>query len=166
MNEKLKIFLKTVGLKFAIIIVSIFIIFKVLISVCYVSGNYMFPNIKDGDLIISWKLSTLQRNDVVIYEAQNTKKVGRVVALEGDNVSFTENGLLKINGAITSEEVFYATENSDGYDENFSYVVPEGCIYILNDYRTGDYKDSRTYKAIELKNVYGSAILQLRRREF
>lgn len=170
LRPNVKVFLKSVVLKLAILVTALFIVFHFLIGVCYVTGNNMFPNVKDGDLIITWKLSDLQRNDVVIYENDDGKNVvGRVVALSGDTITFTEGGQIKVNGAITSEEVFYSTDYFGEYDENYSVTVPEGSVYILNDYRSGSsssYKDSRTYGTIELSKVHGSAILQLRRRSF
>lgn len=170
LKPNVKVFLKSVVLKLAILITALFIVFHFLIGVCYVTGNNMFPNVKDGDLIITWKLSDLQRNDVVIYENDDGKNVvGRVVALAGDTITFTQGGQIKVNGAITSEEVFYSTDYFGEYDETYSVTVPEDSVYILNDYRSGSsssYKDSRTYGTIELSKVHGSAILQLRRREF
>lgn len=170
LKPNIKVFLKSVVLKLAILVTALFIVFHFLIGVCYVTGNNMFPNVKDGDLIITWKLSDLQRNDVVIYENDDGKNVvGRVVALAGDTITFTEGGQIKVNGAITSEEVFYSTDYFGEYDESYSVTVPDDSVYILNDYRSGSsssYKDSRTYGTIELSKVHGSAILQLRRRSF
>lgn len=164
--EKLKLFFKKIGIKLIVIALILFCVFKFLIGITYIRGNYMFPNIKDGDVVVTWKLNEIQRNDIVIYEINGENRVGRVIGKEGDKISFTENGLLKLNDMIVSEEVFYATTVNGNYDENYSYIVKENEYYILNDYRTGSYEDSRTYGGISENDIKGSSILLLRRREF
>ena len=39
----------------------------------------MFPAMKDGDLVIATKLELISSNDTVVYEQDDTKRIGRVV---------------------------------------------------------------------------------------
>ena len=44
------------------------------------SGNSMFPAVKDGDLLIGYRLQgTYAKNDVVLYEQDGKLRVGRVL---------------------------------------------------------------------------------------
>lgn len=169
-KELLKLFLKNVVLKVAIISIAIFLLLEFVIGFYYYRGNSMFPNVKDGDFVVTWKLDTIQTNDVVTYkDFDNEMHIGRVVAKGGDEVNFTEDGELMVNGSIPSEEIFYATTIPDNSEIEYPYTVPEGSYFILNDYRTGDtdsYVDSRTYESISEKASNGKVILLIRRRGF
>ena len=45
----------------------------------------------------------------------------------------------------------------------FPYTVPEGTVFVLNDYRD-DIQDSRVYGSIPMKQTRGKIVLVLRRR--
>lgn len=129
----------------------------------------MFPAMKDGDLVIATKLELISSNDTVVYEQDDTKKIGRVVAFGGDTVSFSDSGELIVNGNVITEEVFYPTMQDDSSNITYPYTVPEDTMFILNDYRTGtseSFNDSRKYDAIDTKQVKGKIILLVRRRGF
>ena len=130
----------------------------------------MFPNVKDGDFVVTWKLDEIQTNDVVTYKDEDgTMTIGRVVAKSGDEVDFTDDGELKVNGSVTSEEVFYAATIPSDSTITYPYTIPDGEYFILNDYRSGDsnsYNDSRTYESISKSDLNGKVILLIRRRGF
>lgn len=138
---------------------------------CYVRGNYMFPSIRDGDAIISYRLSPIVLNEVVVYlsSEDGMKRVGRVVAREGDTVNLSEDGELLVNGAVAAEEIFYQTLPVEGSTVELPYRVPQGEVFILNDYRSIDdtsAKDSRSFGSVPAENLQGKAWLLLRRRGF
>ena len=161
-----KLFLKNVALKVAVIGIAIFLLLQFVLGFHYYRGNDMFPNIKDGDFVVTWKLDPLQANDVVMYKAPSGKtRLGRVVAKGGDKVSFTDDGELRVNDSIVSEEVFYAT-TSTGNKVTYPDIVPADEYFILNDYRSVSEEDSRTYKSIAKQNINGRVILLFRRRGF
>lgn len=45
----------------------------------------------------------------------------------------------------------------------YPYTVPEGCLFILNDYRTHG-RDSRHFGAVPQQDAAGKVITLLRRR--
>ncbi len=129
----------------------------------------MFPAMRDGDLVIATKLETTTINDVIVYQEDGEKRVGRVVATEGDTVSFSSSGELIVNGNVSTEEIFYATTESASSDIKYPYTVEKNSVFVLNDYRSGSdesYEDSRTFKSINLSNVKGKVFLLIRRRGF
>lgn len=141
------------------LVVAALLIFVVGIHVNH--GNSAYPMIKDGDLVITYKLDKGQNGVEIAYKFNGKVKFGRIVAKEGDVVDITEQGLL-VNGYGVLEDVVYPT-TSEGAAISFPYIVPNGTVFVLNDYRS-DTGDSRTYGAIPLSEVEGEVILILRRR--
>ncbi len=86
---------------------------------------------------------------------------GRVIASAGDVVNMGDNGSLQVNGTTQSGEIMYPTYAREG--AQYPYRVPDGCLYVLGDYRTST-TDSRDYGPIPLERVEGKVITILRRR--
>lgn len=125
-------------------------------------GNGMFPSVKDGDLLVCFRLpKEYAKNDVVVYRRDGRLLVGRIAAMETDFVLLDESGSLLVNGTNQAGEIMYPTYPKKGIA--YPYRVPEGCVFILGDYRTRT-KDSRDYGPISLKDVKGKVITLLRRR--
>ena len=125
-------------------------------------GTDMFPAVKDGDLLIGYRLQKdYEQENVVVYKRDGKSYVGRVVAKSGDYVDITEEGSLIVNGSVKSGEILYPTYEREGV--NYPYVVPESMVFILADYRT-QAQDSRDFGAVELKDVQAKVITILRRR--
>ena len=124
-------------------------------------GTDMFPAVKDGDLLIGYRLQKdYEQENVVVYKRDGKSYVGRVVAKSGDYVDITEEGSLIVNGTVKSGEILYPTYEREGV--NYPYVVPESMVFILADYRT-QAQDSRDFGAVELKYVQAKVITNLSR---
>ena len=130
-------------------------------------GIRMYPAVRDGDLVVTIKIRpSYQTGTVVGYRTPAGKlQIGRIVAAEGETVSFTETGYVEVNGLLRSEEIFFPAETAPDSDITFPYMVPEGCFFILNDQRT-QCDDSRTFGAVSREDLRGSAFWLFRRREF
>ena len=172
-TRKIKPWIKRLGgliIKAFIIFLILYICLTQITGFFYYRGNYMFPAVKDGDLLILDRISEIILNDVVVYEVDGETRVGRIVAKGGDYVSYTDNGELLINGCIPSEEIFYATTpNKTNKDITYPYSIDDGEYFILNDYRSGmndSYKDSRSYGAISADQIKGKVTLRIQRRGF
>lgn len=130
--------------------------------VTQVSGNGMFPAVKDGDLVVGYRLQgSYAKNDVVVYTQEGARQVGRVIGREGDVIVITESGELLVNGTTQSGEILYPTYAREGSE--YPYVVPEGSYFLLGDYRTTA-KDSRDFGSIPRSALEGKVITILRRR--
>lgn len=128
-------------------------------------GNQMYPAIKDGDLVITYKLEQLSSNDVVLYEHNGETRLGRIVGWPGYTIDITERSILLVDGAQPSEEIFYPTGIAEKNGIKLPYVVPEGSLFLLNDYRS-ETDDSREYGAIPLTSIHGKVMFVIRRRGF
>ena len=133
----------------------------------YVGGVFMchdnkaYPMIKDGDLVITYRLDKLKQGDVTAYRRDGSIRFGRVIAFEGDVVDIAGD-YVTVNGYGLYEDTVYPTP-SEGAAVQFPYTVPDGTVFVLNDYRS-DLGDSRTYGAIPTEDTQGKAIFVMRRR--
>jgi len=126
------------------------------------TGIDMFPSIKDGDLILAYRLEkNYEKEDVVIYIVDEKPIVGRIVACENDVVIIDESGNLLVNGTTQSGEILYPTYAKEGIP--YPYQVPEGTVFILGDYRT-QVKDSRDFGPVAIDDIEGKVLSLLRRR--
>ena len=157
--------LRNIWVRILTAVLPLIIIFTFILNISIHSGNSMYPAIRDGDLLVTFKLGEPVRNDVVVYEINGIKKTGRVIAVGGDTVEITEDGMLLINSIQTSEEIFYATFVSQESGIQYPYYVEEGTCFILNDFRS-DAGDSREYGNIQLGDITGPVIFVIRRRGF
>ncbi len=153
---------KSLFLRVVMLSLAAYIIFTKVFLITQNHGLGMFPALKDGDLIIAYRLQQdYAKNDVVVYEVDGKQEVGRIVANSNDVVTIEENGTLRVNGTVQSGEIMYPTYPKTGIE--YPYRVPEGHVFILGDYRTTAI-DSREYGPISKDVFEGKVITILRRR--
>lgn len=139
-----------------------YIIFTQVFIVSRARGNEMFPSIKDGDLLIGFRLQQhYEKNDVITYKVDGVSKVGRYIGQGNDRISMDDTGTMLINGAVQSGEIMYPTYAKEGMEN--PYQVPEGHVFVLGDYRT-QATDSRDFGSIPMEDIEGKVITLLRRR--
>ena len=148
-------------IKIAITAAVVVILLVFVVGVHVNHGNAAYPMIKDGDLVITYKLGKPGAGEEIAYRHDGELKFGRIVAKEGDEVEITDQ-CLTVNGYNIVEDVVYPT-TSEGAVITFPYIVPQGTVFVLNDFRS-DPEDSRTYGAISRSDVEGEVIFILRRR--
>lgn len=139
-----------------------YILFTQVFLITQAKGNDMFPAIKDGDLIIAFRLqSEFSKNDIVVYQSADASRIGRIVAFENDVVTLDDSGSFLLNGTLQSGEIVYPTYSKEGYV--YPLRVPQQSLFLLGDHRT-ESQDSRDYGPIRLEQVDGKVITILRRR--
>lgn len=118
-----------------VILLCAWVLFTQVFLLTQAKGSSMFPAVKDGDLLICYRLQkTYAKNDVVVYTQGGKLRVGRILGREGDLVALDDSGTLVVNGAVQSGEILYPTYAKDALE--YPYTVPEGCFFVLGDYRT------------------------------
>lgn len=127
-----------------------------------ISGQHMFPALKDGDAVLAFRLQkSYMRGDVIAFTVDGERHYGRIAAQSGDEIIIDGSGAVLINGQLPGEEILFPTYTRDG--EPLAYVVPAGQIYVLGDYRTQTV-DSRDFGPVPAECVEGKVITLLRRR--
>lgn len=149
-------------LRLLLLVLAGYLIFTQIFLMTRASGNGMFPAIKDGDLIIGFRLQQeYTKNDIVTYQTKGSRQVGRIIARENDVVTMDKSGTLLVNGTVQSGEINFPTYAKKGI--HYPYRVPKDSIFVLGDYRT-QAKDSREFGPIPMNAVEGKVITILRRR--
>ena len=151
-------------LKIVLLLLVVFFHFLLfLYGIVRINDISMKPSIKDGDLVVYYRLDhRFISGDVAVFEKDDKTTTGRVVAVAGDTVDITKDGL-KINGAeqISQDIYFDTTRFKNGVD--FPLTVKEGQVFVLGDNRPKA-SDSRIYGCINLKDIRGKVIAIIRSR--
>lgn len=127
--------------------------------------NNMYPHIKDGSLVVTYKLEELHKDDVVLYEIDGEMKIGRIVGSTDDEIYIGEGGIFTVNGYSPYENVFYKTESIPESDVAYPLVVGEGEYFIMNDMRDNR-EDSRRFGVIQADAVHGKIVFMVQHRGF
>ena len=151
--------------KIGAVVLVVWGLFTFVLGITIHYGNNMHPMVRDGDLVITLRPQSPYINAAVMYKHDDKTTVGRVVALEGSVVDIAKNGGITVNGNVPTEEVFYPTYPADGSDIKYPYTVPQGKVFILNDFRE-DTNDSRSFGAVDAGDLQGTLLLTMRRRGF
>jgi len=150
-------------LKITVIMVVLMLIFTFLFGIHRINDDVMWPAIKEGDLIVFYRLDkSYAAGDTAVVKYESEKQVRRIVATAGDTVDITEDGLV-INGAPQFETIIF--EETDRFVEgiDFPVKVGEGEIFVLGDSRK-DATDSRIYGCVAVKDTLGKVVTVIRRR--
>ena len=153
-----------ISLFFRVVVLALtaYVIFTQVFLITQNKGQGMFPAIKDGDLIIGYRVQQeYAKNDVVVYTMDGEQRIGRIIGKQTDVVNINEAGSLLVNGTTQSGEILYPTYPKEELE--YPYSVPKGCVFIVGDYRTNT-EDSRDYGPISTDNVECKIITILRRR--
>ncbi len=144
------------------LIAALWALFTYVFLITQVSGNDMFPAVKDGDLAVAFRLQQdYAKGDVIVYRVNGKTYFGRIAARATDVVTLDDSGNLQVNGTTQAGEILYPTYAKEGLE--YPYRVPEGHVFVLGDYRTQT-QDSRDFGPIPMENVLGKVITILRRR--
>lgn len=154
-----------------IAMLAIYIILSFVGQRTVVSGNSMYPRLKNDDNILvnklAYKVGDVERFDVVIFPHYNETMqeevyyVKRIIGLPGEMVR-VDKGLIYINGELLTE--YYGC-----YDDDLPYYnglageeiyVGEDEYFVLGDNRNNS-EDSRTFGCIKKDDLTGKAFLKI-----
>ncbi|HEL9629466.1 TPA: signal peptidase I [Streptococcus suis] len=133
-----------------------------------ITDNMANNYIQSGDFIITVRKDRLKHGDFVLYTHEGKEYVSRVIAGEGDQVTYMDDVLYR-NHEIVSET--YLTKNlvDEYYTEDLTIstltnseyeVIPENSYLVLNDNRNNK-EDSRTFGLINEEQIIGRLSFRL-----
>ena len=150
-------------LKIVIIGVIVVALFTFMFGVMRITDIAMDPSIQDGDVVFWYRLDkNYVASDVVVVSHEGEQQVRRVVAVAGDTVDITEDGLV-INSAYVQE--YDILGETLRYEDGISFpiTIEDGQVFVLGDRRM-DSIDSRLYGPVDIGDTLGKVMTLIRRR--
>lgn len=132
-----------------------------------VSGSSMFPNFKNGDYIItdkiSYRLSEPQRGDIVVFKNPKDETqdfIKRILGKPGDRIK-VQAGKIYLNGAELSEPYLNNVVTNPGsfLREGVEFTVEPGHYITIGDNRPAS-SDSREWGQITKEEIIGKVFFR------
>jgi signal peptidase I len=132
-----------------------------------VSGSSMFPNFKNGDYIITdkitYKVTDPKRGDIVVFKNPKDETqdfIKRVLAKPGDRIK-VEGGKIVLNGTTLDEPYLNnVTTNPGGFlREGVEFTVEPGHYMTIGDNRPAS-SDSREWGQITKEEIIGKVLFR------
>ena len=141
---------------YVVIVVVVVLIRTFIITPVRVDGDSMKNTLKNGDILLLYKLSSINRFDIIVLdeEKDNEKIIKRVIGLPGETVAI-KKGKIYINDKVIDDEYAYG-ETSD-YDK---VTLEDDEYFILGDNRLIS-KDSRYFGPIKENEIKGKIVFRL-----
>lgn len=129
-----------------------------------VDQGQMAPAISSGRSTVDWSVlhvtppgHAFERGDIVVFRryipdmSEVVLRVSRVVGLAGDRIAI-DGTRVQLNGTVLSED--YVSDVTPWSLPQI--VVPQGCVYVLNDVRSSPTTDSRCFGPIPVSDIRGT----------
>ena len=149
--------------KLVVVATLIALLFMFIFGIVRVEDASMVPAMQEGDIVLFQRFGPdLIANDTIVVRYDGQTQIRRVVAVAGDVVDITENGLF-INGLLQQE--LHIFEETTQFSEGimFPLVVPEGEVFVMGDSRARS-RDSRIYGTVRVRDVLGTVVTVIRGR--
>lgn len=133
-------------------------------SVYSLKGNSMYPTLEDGGVTLLKNVedkSELEVDDIIVFNITDFDRglnrgsyIKRVVGLPGDNISYSEYGLLTVNG-----EVVHINDIDADIPviQKREYQLEDDELFVIGDNYTNSL-DSRTFGAVKVDEVVGKLL--------
>ena len=151
-------------------IIGLFLSFLIMLFVgqsLEITGDSMYPTLKDNQRIIvekvSYKSGVPKRGEIVVFRSfdnANVFLIKRVIAIPGDTFKMI-GGKVYVNGSPLAENYLSQGAETESADDLMPYAVsplPEKYYLVLGDNRAESY-DSRAFGLAPLENFLGKAFI-------
>lgn len=145
----MKKFLKE-AIPYIIIIVVVILIRSFIVTPVRVTGASMSPTLKDGEIMLLYRLAKIERNDIVVIDTDSSDGyiIKRVIAMPGETIEYT-NGSLFINGK----------KQKDNFGSGETEDIPKTTLKVDEYFVMGDNrewsKDSRIIGPVKVDELRG-----------
>lgn len=147
--------------RFAFLLLLMFLLFRFVLGVGWVSGHSMDPTYNEGTAVVYLRpLQSFEVGDVVaVRMAYGEFYIKRVVALGGDTITI-ENDALFINGEKENGPWVGAPTQEQSDAMAFPYTVPPRTYFVVGDNRPVSI-DSRTFGAVSSSQILGRVLFSI-----
>lgn len=134
-----------------------------------VKGSSMYPTFKDGEYIltdkISFRMGTPKRGDVVVFKSPKNADIDfikRIIGLPGDTVKIS-GGKVYLNDQLLDESQYLDESVYTGPEaflsEGQTIAVPDGRYFVLGDNRPHS-SDSRDFGPVTTEEMIGKVFFR------
>ena len=141
---------------YIVIFVLVILTRAFIITPVRVNGSSMDNTLKSGDVMLLYKMASIERNDIVVVgpEVQGSNIIKRVIGMPGEKIKCTD-GIIYINDKKYNDKYAY------GMTSDFEEVTLDDDEYfVLGDTRLVS-EDSRIFGPIEEDTIKGQASIVL-----
>ena len=151
--------------KFVFLVLLFYVLFFHIFGFTRIKDRSMSPNVAPGDLLLFYRLDHNYRvGDVVTFVKDNKRYSLRVLAIQGQMISFNEDGDFLIDGNLEYHETYLKTLIPKQSKIHYPYRVAKGKVFVVGDYRS-EANDSRIFGAIDVKSIDGKVISLLQTKD-
>jgi signal peptidase I len=139
----------------------VFIVFRFIIGLSFVSGESMYPTLKNGEAVVYLRtVKDYKKGDIIsIWVPSGDYYVKRVIAVAGDVVDI-RGGEVYVNDELV-ENVYGTGETLKQQGAViYPYTVREGNVFALGDNRSVSV-DSRSFGEVNKVQIRGKIIFRL-----
>lgn len=159
-QKKHKVFdvIISVILVILIVILSSFLLLRIVYKDYQVAQRSMTPTLSNGDYILVNKKQKVKRGDVIVINREGADPIiKRLMAVGGDELKIDKDGNVWVKYGAEGEFVLqdepYVVYPMEEKEERV-WSVPSGMIFVLGDNRA-ESSDSRSFGCLKYKDVVG-----------
>ena len=141
---------------YVLIIIFVVLLRTFIITPVRVDGASMDNTLKDGQVLLLYKLAKVNRYDIVVVDEENIDEViiKRVYGMPGDTIEINHNSIY-INGKVIDDQ--YGVGKTSDYAE---ITLKDDEYFVLGDNREVS-KDSRYFGTVKESEIKGQTIYRL-----
>ncbi|MDT2012595.1 signal peptidase I [Carnobacterium divergens] len=154
--------------KVVVLTLLFILLFTFVFGIHRVENAGMSPSVKEGDILLFYRLeSSYHSGDIVVLEKNKEKEVMRIVAVSGDEVDITKDGLIVNGHPQYGLEKSYVMEDTEQFVQGITFpvILKRNEFFVLGDNR-GHAEDSRIYGPVSTEEIQGEIMTVIRRRDF
>ena len=150
-------------LKFLLLFVLVFCLFRFVIGFAIVGGPSMEPALADGEFLLYTRMAgDYQPGDIISMRVPSGEYyVKRVVAVGGDVVDL-RSGIVYVNGEPLEDIWTTGETREESGAVIYPYRVREGNVFVLGDNREVS-MDSRAFGEVSRRQIKGRILLRMGR---
>lgn len=148
---------------YVVIIIVVVLIRTFIVTPVIVVGDSMVPTLEENQILLlnklDYKLSDIERYDIVVIKVGKSEIIKRVIGLPGENIEY-RNNTLYINGHEEKTDYNFDTDDFTLNSICNCDKIPQDKYLVLGDNRLVS-SDSRIMGLIDKKDILGSTTISI-----
>ena len=148
---------------YVVIIIVVVLIRTFIVTPVIVVGDSMVPTLEENQILLlnklDYKLSDIERYDIVVIKVEKSEIIKRVIGLPGENIEY-KNNTLYINGHEEKTDYNFDTDDFTLKSICNCDKIPQDKYLVLGDNRLVS-SDSRIMGLIDKEDILGSTTISI-----